>query len=110
MYSLAFLLLDTFEIMLEECILSGILKDEIIEVEAKENSTLSKLKLRKIVFYGRKYKREFEFKTNLFDLRPRFLLFNYSFPNNSSKLRLSFLVGRPCLLCLFPVLYTKAED
>lgn len=55
---------------IEECIHSGVLKDEIIEVEVKENKTLSKLKLRKVVFYDRVDKREFEFLTNLFDLRP----------------------------------------
>lgn len=54
---------------IEERIHSGVLKDEIIEVEVKENNTLNKLKLRRVVFYDRIAKREFEFLTSLFDLR-----------------------------------------
>lgn len=54
---------------------SGVLQDEIIEVTVKEQSTdqkpiESKLKLRKIRFYDRVLKREFEFLTNLFEMRP----------------------------------------
>jgi len=49
---------------------SGVLEDQIIEVTVKENSSESKLKLRKIRFYDRVLKREFEFLTNLFDMRP----------------------------------------
>jgi hypothetical protein len=48
---------------------SGVLKDEIIEFEVKDGQTISKLKLRKVKFYDRANKREFEFITNLFDLR-----------------------------------------
>jgi hypothetical protein len=49
---------------------SGVLEDQIIEVTVKENSSESKLKLRKISFYDRVLKREFEFLTNLFEMRP----------------------------------------
>jgi hypothetical protein len=55
---------------LEEHIHSGVLEDTIIEVTVKENGIESKLKLRKIRFYDRALKREFEFITNLFDMRP----------------------------------------
>lgn len=52
-----------------ETIHSGVLLDEIIEIEVKEGKIVSKLKLRKVKFYDREHKREFEFITNLFDLR-----------------------------------------
>lgn len=52
---------------IEEHIHSGVLQDTIIEVTVKENN--SKLKLRKVTFYDRVLKREFEFLTNLFELR-----------------------------------------
>jgi len=55
---------------LEENIHSGVIEDTIIEVTVKEKNTESKLKLRKIRFYDRVLKREFEFLTNLFDMRP----------------------------------------
>jgi IS4 transposase len=45
------------------------LLDEIIEIEVKEDKSVSKLKVRKVKFYDRENKREFEFITNLFDLR-----------------------------------------
>ena len=45
------------------------LEDQIIEVTVKENGQESKLKLRKIRFYDRVLKREFEFLTNLFEMR-----------------------------------------
>ena len=48
---------------------SGVLEDQIIEVTVKENSKESKLELRKIRFYDRVLKREFEFLTNLFEMR-----------------------------------------
>jgi len=48
---------------------SGVLLDELIEVEVKDGKMTSKLKLRKVKFYDRENKREFEFITNLFDLR-----------------------------------------
>jgi len=59
--------IQTIEI--EEHIHSGVLEDHIIEVSVKENSNESKLKLRKIRFYDRVLKREFEFITNLFEMR-----------------------------------------
>jgi hypothetical protein len=49
---------------------SGVLEDSIIEIDVKKsNKELSKLQLRKVKFYDRVNKREFEFLTNLFDLR-----------------------------------------
>lgn len=54
---------------IDEHIHSGVLEDQIIEITVKENSTESKLKLRKIRFYDRVLKREFEFLTNLFEMR-----------------------------------------
>lgn len=54
---------------IEEHIHSGVLLDEIIEIEVKEAKSVSKLKVRKVKFYDRENKREFEFITNLFDLR-----------------------------------------
>jgi len=49
---------------------SGVLEDQTIEVTVKEDGAESKLKLRKIRFYDRVLKREFEFLTNLFGMRP----------------------------------------
>ena len=48
---------------------SGVKEDTIIELTVNDESK-SKLKLRKIVFYDRVLKREFEFITNLFEMRP----------------------------------------
>lgn len=48
---------------------SGVLSDKIIEVEIKEGKEKTKLKIRKVTFYDRENKREFEFLTNLFELR-----------------------------------------
>jgi hypothetical protein len=55
---------------IDDNIHSGVLEDEIIEVTVKDGNITSKLKLRKIRFYDRELKREFEFLTNLFDIRP----------------------------------------
>ena len=55
---------------IDENIHSAVLEDQIIEVTVKENLSESKLKLRKIRFYDRVLKREFEFLTNLFEMRP----------------------------------------
>jgi hypothetical protein len=52
-----------------ENIHSGVLEDEIIELKIKEGKGTSKLKLRKVTFYDRVLKREFEFLTNLFEMR-----------------------------------------
>lgn len=54
---------------IDENIHSGVLEDKIIELEVKEQNQISKIKLRKIVFYDRKLKRSFEFLTNLFEMR-----------------------------------------
>jgi len=54
---------------IDEHIHSGVLEDVEIEVLVKENSIQSKLKLRKVRFYDRNLKREFEFLTNLFEMR-----------------------------------------
>jgi hypothetical protein len=52
-----------------ETIHSGVLSDEIIEVEVDKGSTETKLKLRKIKYYDREHKRTFDFITNLFEFR-----------------------------------------
>lgn len=52
-----------------EKIHSGVLSDEIIEVEIDKESTKGKLKLRKIKYYDREHKRTFEFISNLFEFR-----------------------------------------
>jgi hypothetical protein len=52
-----------------ECIHSGVISDKIIEVELIDAKEKTKLKLRKVTFYDRENKREFEFLTNLFELR-----------------------------------------
>ena len=52
-----------------ENIHSGILSDEIIEVEVNNKNEKSKLKLRKIKYYDREHKRSFEFISNLFEFR-----------------------------------------
>jgi hypothetical protein len=54
---------------IEEHIHSGVLEDQIIELSVKDGEIDSKLKLRKIRFYDRVLKREFEFITNLFEMR-----------------------------------------
>ena len=48
---------------------NGVLEDEIIEIDVKKGKETSKLRLRKVTFYDRANKREFEFLTNLFELR-----------------------------------------
>jgi IS4 transposase len=48
---------------------NGVLEDQIIEVDVKKSKEKTTLKLRKVTFYDRANKREFEFLTNLFDLR-----------------------------------------
>lgn len=53
---------------IEEHLHSGVLEDELIEITVKENNVESKLKLRKVRFYDRVLKREFEFITNLFEM------------------------------------------
>lgn len=57
-------------IPIDEQIHSGVLEDQIIEVIVKEKTTESILRLRKIRFYDRVLKRQFEFLTNLFEIRP----------------------------------------
>ena len=52
-----------------ERIHNGVLEDEIIEIDVKKGKEISKLRLRKVQFYDRVNKREFEFLTNLFELR-----------------------------------------
>ena len=62
---------------IEENIHSGVLQDEIIELTVKDNNTISTLKVRKVTFYDRELKREFEFITNLFDMRADFIVALY---------------------------------
>lgn len=52
-----------------ERIHGGVVSDKIIEVELIDAKEKTKLKLRKVTFYDRENKREFEFLTNLFELR-----------------------------------------
>ena len=54
---------------IEEYIHSGVKEDEIITLTVKDDNGQAKLKLRKIRFYDRELKREFEFLTNLFEMR-----------------------------------------
>ena len=54
---------------IDEHIHSGVKEDQIIEVTVKDGVNISKLRLRKIRFYDRILKREFEFLTNLFEMR-----------------------------------------
>ena len=58
------------ELYIEKCIHSGVISDQIIEIEVTEGKQISKLKLRKVTFYDRVLKRKFEFLTNLFEMRP----------------------------------------
>jgi hypothetical protein len=48
---------------------SGVLSDEIIEVDVDKGGIKTKLKLRKIKYYDREHKRVFEFISNLFEFR-----------------------------------------
>ena len=52
-----------------EHIHSGVIEDEMIELSVKDGKDISKLQLRKVRFYDRSLKREFEFLTNLFEMR-----------------------------------------
>jgi len=52
-----------------EHIHNGVLKDEMIEFDVKKGKEITKLKLRKVVFYDRIHKRKFEFLTNMFNMR-----------------------------------------
>lgn len=54
---------------IDDCIHSGVQTDEIIELTIKDGNTEKSLRLRKIRFYDRVLKREFEFITNLFEMR-----------------------------------------
>jgi hypothetical protein len=49
---------------------SGVEEDVLIELTIKDKEGQRKLRLRKVRFYDRVLKREFEFLTNLFDMRP----------------------------------------
>ena len=55
--------------IIDERIHSGVLNDAIIEVDVRRDKETTKLKLRKIRFYDRENKREFEFLTNLMHIR-----------------------------------------
>jgi len=54
---------------IENHIHSGVLSDEIIELTITEKDSIRNLRLRKVKFYDRILKREFEFLTNLFEMR-----------------------------------------
>lgn len=57
------------ELYIDKCIHNGVLEDLIIEVDVNEDGVKSKLRLRKVRFYDRSLRREFEFLTNLFEMR-----------------------------------------
>jgi hypothetical protein len=57
------------ENLISERIHSGVLSDEIIEVDLVRGNVKSKMKLRKIKYYDRENKRHFEFISNLFEFR-----------------------------------------
>lgn len=52
-----------------ENIHSGVISDEIIEIEVNKEGVKTTLKLRKIKYYDREHKRSFEFISNLFEFR-----------------------------------------
>jgi hypothetical protein len=54
---------------MDENIHSGVEKDEIIEIQVKNDNITKPLRLRKVQFYDRVLKRRFEFLTNLFEMR-----------------------------------------
>jgi len=54
---------------IDDNIHSGVEKDEIIEIQVKNDHSTKPLKLRKVQFYDRVLKRRFEFLTNLFEMR-----------------------------------------
>lgn len=54
---------------IEEYIHSGVREDTIINFTVKDGDNTRKLLLRKIRFYDREFKREYEFLTNLFEMR-----------------------------------------
>jgi hypothetical protein len=56
-------------------IYTGVLEDQVIEVDVKNGKEKTTLKLIKVNFYGRVHKREFEFSANLFDLRADLIAF-----------------------------------
>jgi hypothetical protein len=58
------------KLCIDEAVHSGVLSDQIIEIQVNEAKQTSKLRLRKVTFYDRTLKRKFEFLTNLFDMRP----------------------------------------
>ncbi|GAB1416882.1 IS4 family transposase [Paludibacter sp.] len=57
------------KLYIDECIHSGVIEDQIIELMVEEKDESSKLKLRKVTFYDRTLRRKFEFLTNLFEMR-----------------------------------------
>lgn len=56
------------DLYIDDSIHSGVVEDQIIELYVKESNC--QVKMRKIKFYDRTKKREFEFLTNLFEMRP----------------------------------------
>ena len=55
---------------ISEEIHAGVTEDIIIDLTVKDKDGQRKLRLRKVRFHDRALKREFEFLTNLFDMRP----------------------------------------
>jgi len=54
---------------IDDFIHSGVKEDSIIELTVKDKDGDKKMKVRKVIFYDRILKREFEFITNLFEFR-----------------------------------------
>jgi IS4 transposase len=57
------------KLYIDKCIHSGVISDQIIEIEVTEEKQKTKIKLRKVTFYDRVLKRKFGFLTNLFEMR-----------------------------------------
>lgn len=55
-------------LLIEGSIHSGVVEDKIIKLHSKKSG--NSIRLRKVTFYDRVNKRQFEFLTNLFDMRP----------------------------------------
>lgn len=73
------------ELDIEGKIHSGVIKDQIIEVDVKKGKEINSLRLRKVTFYDRESKIEFEFITNLFELRADLIVVYYTKSDGKSS-------------------------
>ncbi len=79
---------------IEDHIHSGVLSDDIIEIEVKnDNKEVNKLQLRKVRFYDRVTKREFEFLTNLFEIRADLIAALYKIRWQIQNFPLKYFLG-----------------